>query len=75
MFLDAQGMLTFPDGKWSGSKQLICTHGKVGSFLEYEFDSLESRPYEVIVYGTKAPDYGVLGFSINGQKSNVEFDG
>lgn len=75
LFLNAQGMLTFPDGKWSGSKQLICTHGKVGSFLEYEFDSLESRPYEVIVYGTKAPDYGVLGFSINGQKSNVEFDG
>lgn len=75
LFIDSQSMLTFPEGKWSGSKQLICTHGKVGSFLEFEFDSLESRPYEIIIYGTKAPDYGIIDFSINGQRLTNKFDG
>lgn len=75
LFMDVQSMLTFSEGKWSGSKQLICTYGKIGSFLEYEFDLPDDRFYEIIVYGTKAPDYGILGFSVNGQDTKVKFDG
>lgn len=75
LFTDGQGMLTFPNGKWSGSKQLICTHGKTGSFIEYELDALENNPYDIIVHGTKAPDYGIICFLVNGQKSPVVFDG
>ena len=75
LFTDGQGMLTFSDGKWSGSKQLICTHGKVGSFIEYVFDVTENQPYDIIIHGTKAPDYGIIGFYVNDRKSPVVFDG
>lgn len=75
LFTDAQSMLAFPDGKWSGSKQLICTHGIIGSFLEYEFYLPDNRLYEVVIYATKAPDYGILSFSVNGKNTNVKFDG
>lgn len=75
LFTDGQGMLTFPAGQWSGSKQLICTHGKTGSFIEYELEALENKPYDVIVHATKAPDYGIIGFFINGQTSRTVFDG
>lgn len=75
LFTDGQGMLTFPDGKWSGSKQLLCMQGKPGSFIEYELEASGSEPREVVVYGTKAPDYGTVGFYVNGRKSAVTFDG
>lgn len=75
LFTDGQGMLTFSEGKWSGSKQLLCTHGKPGSFIEYELDAPGSGLYDVVVYGTKAPDYGIVGFYVNGKKSAVMFDG
>lgn len=75
LFTDSQGMLTFPDGKWSGSKQLLCMQGKPGSFIEYELDAPDKGSYEVTVYGTKAPDYGIVGFAVNGQKTSVTFDG
>ena len=75
LFTDGQGMLTFSKGKWSGSKQLICTHGKTGSFIEYEFEVPENKPYDITVHGTKAPDYGIIGFYVNGHKSPTLFDG
>ena len=75
LFTDGQGMLTFSKGKWSGSKQLICTHGKTGSFIEYEFEAPENKPYDIIIHGTKAPDYGIIGFYVNGHKSSTLFDG
>ena len=75
LFTDGQGMLTFSKGKWSGSKQLICTHGKTGSFIEYEFEVPENKPYDITVHGTKAPDYGIIGFYVNGHKSSTLFDG
>ena len=74
LFTDGQGMLTFSKGKWSGSKQLICTHGKTGSFIEYEFEVPENKPYDITVHGTKAPDYGIIGFYVNGHKSSTLFD-
>lgn len=75
LFTDSQGMLTFPEGKWSGSKQLLCMQGNPGSFIEYEFDAPGDGSYGLTVYGTKAPDYGIVGFIVNGQKTPVTFDG
>lgn len=75
MLVDGQSMLTFPHDKWSGSKQLICTQGRVGNFLEFELPCKENRTYEVVLYATKAPDYGVLEFTVNGQKVARRFDG
>lgn len=73
--LENQGMLDFPDGKWSGAAQLLFKGGKQGGFAEFEFDCSESRPYKMILYATKAVDYAILAFSVNGKKAPVIFDG
>ncbi len=75
LLVDGQSMLTFQHDKWSGSKQMICTQGKIGNFLEFELPCKENKCYEVILYVTKAPDYGMLNFIVNGRLVQNSFDG
>lgn len=75
LFVDVQGMQAFSGGKWSGGKQLLCTHGQPGDYLLYDFCGLEDRPYRLVLHATKAPDYGILHFYVDGQAVPVVFDG
>ena len=59
---DKQSMLGFVDGQWSGGTQLLCIGGKPGDSVEFEFNQLEDCPYQLVVYATKAPDYGIVSF-------------
>lgn len=74
LYLDVQSMLTFPNGKWSGSKQMLFTQGKIGDYVEFEFEVPEKQTCEVAIYATKAPDYGIVRFSLKGQDKAVVFD-
>ena len=72
---DKQSMLGFVDGQWSGGTQLLCIGGKPGDSVEFEFNQLEDCPYQLVVYATKAPDYGIVSFSVNGQDTHIQGDG
>lgn len=72
---DKQSMLGFVDGQWSGGTQLLCIGGKPGDSVEFEFNQLEDCPYQLVVYATKAPDYGIVSFSVNGQDTHIKWDG
>lgn len=70
-----QDMVAFIDGQWSGAAQLVCNGGREKDFIEFEFDGLKSKPYQVVLYATKASDYGIISFAINGKSINKLFDG
>ncbi len=72
---DKQSMLGFVDGQWSGGTQLLCIGGKPGDFVEFEFDQLENRSYKIAVYATKAADYGIVSFFVNGKDTQICLDG
>lgn len=64
----------FPDGKWSEAAQLLCIDGKSGESIEFELNNLPENKYQLIVYATSAPDYGIISFTVNDVETNVSFD-
>lgn len=72
---DKQSMIAFVDGQWSGGTQLLCLGGKTGDYVEFEFNQLENHTYPIVVYATKAADYGQITFSVNGKDTHTKFDG
>lgn len=75
LITDKQSTSDFPEGKWSGASQLLCPNGKAGDYLEFEFDNLEDTPYKLVLFATRANDYGILSFMINDKPTNMQFDG
>ena len=73
--IETQGMLGFPDGKWSKAKHLLGKEGKPGDYVEFTFDQLKEKKYQLVLYTTLANDYATLAFDVNGQSTNVTFDG
>jgi hypothetical protein len=64
----------FRDGKWSGNRQLIWTHGNNGDAIEMEFTVADGDRREVIVVLTKANDYGIVQLAIDGQDIGQPID-
>jgi len=64
---DVQPMAMFPDGVWSRGKQIICTGGHPGDWLEYEFKTGESGRFDLHLFITRAGDYGVCRVSAGGK--------
>lgn len=71
--VDIQSMAGFPEGEWSGAKQLVGFSGNVGDYIEFTFDNLIQSNYNVDVYATQATDYGIIELFVNG-KSVKTFD-
>lgn len=74
MTCDAQNMVGFTSDKWSNGQQLLCTGGKEGDFVTFVFDNLGSAKYEIVLYATKAADYGIIAFTVNDKPANVILD-
>ncbi|MDR0810671.1 MAG: DUF2961 domain-containing protein [Paludibacter sp.] len=54
-------------GKWSKAKQLLCRNAQAGDYLLYRFEGFNpAKRYRIQIQGTKAVDYGILVFQING---------
>lgn len=64
----------FPDGKWSGAAQLLCIGENSGDYVEFELDNLSDNKYQLIVYATSAPDYGIISFTVNNRETNISYD-
>jgi hypothetical protein len=62
------------DGQWSGDAQLYAQPPKVGSWADLELPAPEAGKYEVIVYLTKAPDYGIVLFCLGGKELGRPID-
>ncbi len=71
---DEQNMAGFASDKWSNEKQALITGGKPGEHLTYQFDVPEGQKSKLILYATKAGDYGIISFKVNGKQLPITFD-
>lgn len=70
-----QDMTPFTSGEWSGFYQLLLKHGEIGDYVLFRFENLAKVRQHIILYLTKANDFGMLSFTVNGQLSPVTYDG
>lgn len=69
--VDRQGMLGFPDGVWSGGKQVTCFGGSKGDWIRIDLPVEEDGVYNVKLHATKAADYGKVQFLLGGKIAGV----
>jgi hypothetical protein len=69
-----QDMSIFSDGQWSGDSQLWVRPAKQGEWVDLELPVAADGRYHVIVYLTKAQDYGVVQFHLNGKSLGKPID-
>jgi hypothetical protein len=62
------------DGEWSGGEQLFVRGNKPGDFIELAIPAGGSGKKKLTLYATKSWDYGILRFSVNGQRTEKDFD-
>jgi hypothetical protein len=61
--------------QWSGGFHMWFRPGGAGEWVEFELPVAADGKYKVAVYGTKAGDYGMVQYSLNGQKIGQPIDG
>jgi hypothetical protein len=71
---DPQDMTPFADGNWSGASQLWGRPSRTGEWLDLELPVSKPGRNHVIVYLTKARDYGVVQFEVDGKRLGREVD-
>jgi hypothetical protein len=69
-----QEMANHGAGKWKNDIQLWWTGARPGSVLELALPVAENGKHEVIVYLTKAADYGIVQLSLDGKKAGEPID-
>jgi hypothetical protein len=69
-----QNMTEFADGKWSGNSHLWVRPPKEGAWLDLALPVPADGKYRVVVYLTRARDYGVLQFHLNGERLGKPID-
>ncbi len=69
----AQNMASFGEG-WSGEEHLWWTENKPGNQLVLGFEVKNGGQKRVLARMTKAPDYGIVQISVNGQKAGGPID-
>ena len=61
-------------GQWSGSQQLFVQATKTGDFVELQIPVADNQVRKITLYGTKAADYGIVRFSVNGAVAGNDYD-
>lgn len=74
-YADTQDMEPFGAGQWSGGAQLLVVPQKIGHFVDVYVPAPDDRPRKLMLYATRAPDYGILRFYVNGKPVLTPFDG
>jgi hypothetical protein len=69
-----QEMGIFPDSEWSGDSQLWVRPPKKDEWIDLELPVAADGRYHVIVYLTKAQDYGIVQFHLNGKPIGKPID-
>lgn len=60
---------------WSSGSQLFIKAGKVGDFVEIAIPATGLEARKIVLHATRATDYGILRFTVNGKAVEQEFDG
>jgi hypothetical protein len=69
-----QDMAPFADGQWSGDSHLWVRPPKQGEWVDLEVPVAADGKYRVVVYLTKARDYGIVQFSLDGRPLGKPID-
>jgi len=69
-----QNMSPWGAERWSNENQLFCP-GELNLRVVLEFEVGERRNYELDIYFTKAPDYGIVEVLVDGKVVGKPFDG
>jgi hypothetical protein len=72
--VEEQEMSGWPGGKWEDDNQLWWTGARPDAKLDLALPVKEKGKYEVRVALTKAPDYGIVQFYVNGKKAGEPID-
>ena len=72
--VETQGMAGFGDGKWKNNNQLWWTRAQPGDKLDLALKVEKAGTYDVIVTLTKARDYAVVRFQIDGKPAGDQID-
>jgi hypothetical protein len=70
-----QDMSEFTEGKWSGDSHLWVRPPKKGAWVDLELPVAADGKYHVVVYLTRARDYGIVQFHLNGKPLDKPIDG
>ena len=70
----AQDMRDFR-GTWSGNAHLLIAGKQAGDYVEVAIPVKGKAPRRLTVYATRANDYGILKFAVNGREVETRFDG
>jgi serine/threonine-protein kinase len=73
--LGPQDLKGFDEGRWSGDAHLWGRPPKAGEWADLEVPVAADGNYKVIVYLTKARDYGIIQFSLDGKPLGKPIDG
>lgn len=65
--VEVQELEGFAAKTWSGGEHLWVKGESPGAFVELEVPAGGDLPREITLYATKSWDYGVVGFSVNGE--------
>lgn len=60
---------------WSGEAHLLVESTQVGHFVEIAIPAPDDKPKRITLFATKARDYGVVQFSIDGKSVPSTYDG
>jgi hypothetical protein len=71
---EAQDLTSIGNG-WSGDAQLFVKAQRVGDFVELAIPVKQPGSRKVVLYATRASDYGILRFKVNGKAAEATFDG
>jgi hypothetical protein len=62
------------EGEWSNDTQLWIRGNTPGDFVELAIPAQGAGAKKLTLYATKSWDYGILRFSVNGQRAGKDFD-
>ena len=69
-----QDMSGFNGGLWSNDKQIFFGSLSTNDYIEFNLYSTEAKNYDINLFLTKAPDFGIFDFTINGNNVLEKFD-
>jgi len=72
--VQTQGMANFKAGTWHKNDHLWWTQGKPGQKLDLALPVQQDGEYELSVVLTKAKDYGIVQFHLDGKKAGEPID-
>ena len=60
--------------RWSGGQHMFVRDTKVGDFVDLRVPVKGDQAVKVLVHATTSHDYGILRFSVNGQRTGKDID-